>query len=278
MTDQSLMTPAQINRFWAKKSYTGSLGVFTMVSGNYQWYLPMFFDRLAKELPEAEPLVYVRGEVVIPEPWASKCLKPEGLPTFSGKNEGYTTAALRYVYSDTNIESHDYVFITDCDMLHMAEDPSLINQHMRHLNRFGLGCYSNYVSAWVNAKPRCPGIHFVTQKWWKQTAESRKTELESLVQAGCSPSWEHDELMLGKIVVCSGLEMTSEQALWAHHGIHLGDWRRRIQMKHQYPPPGASHQTYIRKLLADPKFMEIVDLCAPHLDKMNETIDLFKKI
>lgn len=272
---KEIMTPAQLNRMWAKKTYSGTLAIFTVVSGWYQWYLPMFFDRVKNEYPGATPIVFVRGPIEIPEPWASMCHKSEILDKYP--MTPFTTAALRYVYSDTNLETFDFVHITDADMLLQAEDPDMINQHMRHMNRHELICYDNYVSTWVGGRPKCPGVHFVTQKWWGKTALARENNSRLLMDKG-SPSWEHDEIMLGSIIQQSGLPLCTEPVLWAHHGIHLGDWRRRLQMKHSYAPPDASQQTYIRHLLADAEFMRIVALCIPHVNKLKETFEVFKTL
>lgn len=279
-----ILTPAQLNRLWAKKMYSGTLGIFTIVSGWYQWYLPMFVDRIKKELPNATPLVYVRGEVEIPEPWASMCKRVKELDQYSDCIfEGYTTSALRFVYSDTEIESFDYVLITDADMLLMVEDPDIINQHMRHLGKYGLGCYSNYISAWVESRPRCPGVHFVTKRWWEKTASIRSQYSDQLKSFG-SPSWEYDEIMLGSIIRKSGLDMTSDPILWTNHGIHLGDWRRRIIKGTNdfkgWIQPCADQQLYMKKLLADTDFMAIVDLCSPHIfsDTLKDTFKLFREV
>ena len=83
--------------------------------------------------------------------------------------------------------------------------------------------------------------------------------------------------MLGHIIEESNLPMPSqEQHLWAHHGIHLGDWRRRLQQGWQSNLPDAFHQMYMRKMVDDPEFMEIVNKCAPHLMMLKETFKMFK--
>lgn len=274
MTEKRL-TPAQQNKLWARQNFTGSLGIFTIVSGWYQWYVPMFLYMMKKELPAAVPLVYIRGEVTLSKEWADQCKRSEVLEDFP--NDGYTTAALRYVFSDSEIQSFDYVHITDSDMMLMAETPDLINQHCRHMGRFGLQCYDNYVSAVVNGMPKCPGVHFVTKEWWDKTDVARKDFRTDLKKEG-SNSWDWDEIMLGEIIKRSGLPLCEDPILWAHHGVHLGDWRRRLQKGHQYPSPEASHQMLIKKMVGDPEFMEIENMCEPHCEELAETFELFRKL
>lgn len=269
------LSPAQQNKLWAQKNFTGSLGIFTIVSGWYQWYVPMFLYMMKKELPAAVPLVYIRGDVTLPKEWADQCKRSDVLEDFP--DGGYTTAALRYVFSDPEIRSFDYVHITDSDMMLMAETPDLINQHCRHMGRFDLGCYDNYVSAFANGLPKCPGVHFVTKAWWDKTHEAREHFGKDLKKEG-SKSWEWDEIMLGGIIKLSHLPLSLMPILWAHHGVHLGDWRRRLQKGHQYPSPEASHQMLIKRMVGDPEFMEIVRMCEPHCEELKETFELFRTL
>jgi len=36
--------------------------ISTTVSGPYQWYVPLFLDRILKEYPEYDPIIILRGE------------------------------------------------------------------------------------------------------------------------------------------------------------------------------------------------------------------------
>jgi len=270
-----VMSPAQINRKYSNRTYPGKLGVMTIASGEYQWYIPMFLDRLQKEYPQAEPLVYVRGDAVIQEPWRSKVLKVEddAFPT-----DGYSTACMRYVYCDDRIRKCDFVLITDCDMLLMKETPPLVDQHMRSCEKWGLGCYDNYISTWSASDPRIPGVHFVTREWFTKTETVRKKYADELRKDGAR-SYEWDEIMIGRIIRESGLPPAPEVLnLWAHHGIHLGDWRRRLELKLKYSLPDAFQTMYMKRLVEDAPFMEIVKTCAPHLKYLKETFDIFGRI
>jgi hypothetical protein len=263
------------NRLHRIKVYTGSFCIFTIVSGKYQWYLPMWFDRIEKELPEAKTMVYVRGNMELPDPWRSKCLVDQNLDEF--RMDGYTTAALRFVYSNPELEAFDYVLVTDCDMLMRKETPDLINQHMRSMMRTGLQCYDNYISGrGAGGRPKVPGVNFVTREWWERTRSARETHRNNLLKNG-STSWEWDEIMLGWIIEMSKLPISEELRLWAHHGIHLGDWRRRLNTKVKFQMPDAPTQNQILDMLQDNEFMKIVDMCKDKLEQLEETFEIFKK-
>jgi len=271
---KEMLSPAQENRKWSAVKFEGSLAIMTIVSGDYQWYLPLWFYCIQKELEGAVPIAYVRGALDPALPCKDLVTTNSELDPYP--TDGYTTAALRFLHDDHKLRQYDYCLITDCDMLMMKEDPNLVNQHMRACCRYGLGCYHNYVSQWVEGQPRVPGVHFVTRHWWDRTAEARAAWAKDLQIRGAH-SWEWDELMLGKIINQSGLTRPPEEpALWAHHGVHLGDYRRRLENKTPGRHPHAAHQEFIRRFLADPDFMALVDVCAPHLKLLYETINLFK--
>lgn len=266
-------SPSKRNKLHNIRVYTGSLCIFTIASGHYQWYLPLWFDRIEKELPQAKPLAYVRGDIELPEPWKSKCLKDPVLDTFP--MDGNTTAALRYVYSNRQIESYDYTLITDCDMLLMAEQPDLINQHMRAMARSGLQCYDNYVYTLNGGSPVVPGVHFVTKDWWECTRRVRGLKQQELSQFG-SLVKGYDEIMLGRIIKESGLPFSYESRLWAHHGLHLGDWRLRLKHNVLCQQPDAPMRNFINRILSEPGFQGIMDMCSGRLEYLKETFDLIK--
>ena len=266
------------NRLRAITSFVGKTAIFTIVSGPYQWYIPMFLYCIKKELPFAHPLVYIRGENLLPEPWRSECREEDDLNKFPTglRSDGYRTAALRFVYSNPELEAFDYALITDCDMLMMTETPDFVNQHMRAMGRTGLSCYDNYISGYSCGRPKCPGVHFVTKDWWARTAIARETHRNRLMTSG-EVFWEWDEVMLGWIIEESGLPFSTELRLWAHHGIHLGDWRRRLQMKSKYQTLDGPYQLFVNRLMEDKEFCGIADQCAQHVPMLKDTLEIFKK-
>jgi hypothetical protein len=145
------------------------------------------------------------------------------------------------------------------------------------MRKNNLRCYDNYVSATRGMEYRCPGVHFVTREWWDATRAAREKYGKELMEHGAQ-GFDHDEWMLGKIIEESGLPRPpATPNLWAHHGLHLGDFRRRIQNREKHFRFEAIQGNYVRKLLADEEFMALVGQCAPHLQGLKETFDIFQK-
>lgn len=274
MDDISNLPPSKRNKLFASVKNSGKCLITTIVSGVYQWYVPMFIDRIKKECPECDVLVYIRGKPDSDFPDIKEVICG-ALPEYPG--DGYTTAALRFVYDDSRICAYDYVLITDIDMMIMGESISIVDQHMLDLRKNDLRCYSNYASSITATFPRLPGVHFVTKDWWEKTREVRNRYSEYLKEngAGC---WYYDEVMLHKIVQESGLKINNRSInMWCHHGVHLGDYRRSIQLKESRSTPDAFSQMYIRKMLGDEEFMKIVAKCSEHIPSLSKTFDMFRQ-
>jgi hypothetical protein len=66
------------------------------------------------------------------------------------------------------------VLITDIDIMLMAEDSSIIDQHAAVIIKDGTVCYENWVTGHRSAdQPRMPGVHFVSRDWWARTQLAR---------------------------------------------------------------------------------------------------------
>jgi hypothetical protein len=275
----SALSPSARNKLFAGMNFEGRLAITTIVSGQYQWYLPLWFYCIEKELPSATPIAYIRGYIE-PIPYKiganSKLSAGNKILNSTDRFGPYTTAALRFTYDDEELRQYDYVLITDCDILMQSETPSLINQHVRACYKNELGCYHNYISARTPAGPKVPGVHFVTKQWWDKTKDVRAIYQKRLLTTGAE-TWDFDELMLYKIIKESGLpEPPKDYCIWAHHGIHLGDYRRRINNKMPGPPPHGAQLAQMRRLMADKEFMALVEQCAPYLQNLKETFDMFR--
>jgi hypothetical protein len=252
--------------------------VTTIVSGDYQWYIPLFLYCLKKSNPGVSPLIYVRGKCELPGLWKKVCIEIED----KYQGDGYTTAALRFVYSDAVLEQCQYTLITDIDILMMPERMNFVRQHLNSMEKKRLECYDNYISTNTTSSKKVPGVHFVTQDWWKNTAEARSRYQKELVEKG-SPSWEYDELMLYRIIHESGLpEPPTLPNLWAHHGVHLGDYRRALSNSKNknviLPRPQADVYQFIQSLLADRMFTEIVQACSSRLPCLETIFKHFRKL
>ncbi len=271
--------PSRRARYWKMvDDSSGGRGdstfaITTMVSGDYQWYVPLFLDRCRKEVPSAVPMVYVRGSLELGEPW-SKMVKAvdDHMPI-----SGLVTAAARFLWSDQELESFDYVLITDADLMLMAEQPSYVDQHVSSMRANETGCYDNYEVA-DPKEPCLIGIHFVQQKWWDTTRDSRARHSELLKTDVTYKGY--DERLLAQIAYESGLpRATRIPQMWNHHGLHLGLYRDML-LRHEsrYDPPEAKLGSYMRKLLDDSEFMSLVQDCGKHIPTLCPTFEYFTRL
>ena len=129
-------------------------------------------------------------------------------------------AAMRFTDGEDVLGDYPYVLITDVDMLIMKETPSILYQHLFWMKKHGLECYSNSIVDNI----RFSGVHFITRDWWAKTRPARERARAEILKTGCA--WGDDEKVLAKIIIESGLNVTKDQMLWNHHGIHLGAYKR----------------------------------------------------
>lgn len=283
--DLSTLPPSKRNKYFANLGTPpGDCCVFTMVSGKYQWYIPLFHYFLSKAYPEYDIRIYVRGEIEIPPSLFYRDIIPMNPKSVVQDYpiDGYTTAAMRFVHEDDALRSYDYVHFQDIDMLILREDPPIVDQHWRSMMANGLQCYDNYVSSHVIHEgaecPRLPGVHFVTRDWWDITREARQKYAAQLAVEG-SPAWYWDEVMLAKIVIESGLPVQDKRLnLWAHHGIHLGDYRRRQGTKEVIGHVEASHTVLMSEILRDQRALELFRMCGEHIPSLMPTLEVFRGI
>jgi len=259
--------PSKRNRWFREQAgeigTDGKLCVFTVVSGDYQWYAPLFVYQAQRAYPDADIKILLRGERTLHSDLMG-CVAEIDAGEYSDRWHervpGWTTAALRFAHFDSLLADYDYVLITDVDMMHRAETPSMVEQRLVDMLQHELRCYSNYVSSNVDGGPRLPGVHFVTREWWPARAEARACELDSLRRHGAR-SYCHDELMLYRIARDSGLPVQDKKLnLWGMHGLHLGDIRQHITEIPQVPD--AHNQVHMIEMLRDREFMGLVRRCA----------------
>jgi hypothetical protein len=155
----------------------------------------------------------------------------------------------------------------------------LIDQHMRSLMKNGLECYDNYVSTNSMTLKRAPGVHFVTKAWWARTAAARGKYLE-LLKTTAVTDYDFDEVTLYKIIVESGLpEPPKLPNLWAHHGVHLGDWRRDVESKKlKKNRMQADNYALVQSLMADRAFMAILKECSAGLPVIGKIFERFRRL
>jgi len=244
------MTTAQRNRELLKIKNPGELTIFTVVNGDYVWYIPMFIYAIKKAYPDC------KLRIIADTDDKDILLHKEVLrvPMIVSEDSGYRAACTRFLYDDDTLINSDYVLITDIDMMFYREEMSIVDQHMLDLRFNDLECYSNCTTN----GDRCPGVHFVTKDWWRKTEDARQKEAEKLSDLGVIP-WDYDEQMLRRIIISSGLkEPPAGQNLWAFHGVHIGEYRHKIRQGDRKKWKVTEHSM---ALVSDDKFVEIAMFC-----------------
>jgi hypothetical protein len=178
------------------------MAIACFVTQEYEHYVPEWLRCIKDAYPKYDTLVIRKG--------AMKSL-PDDPNRF---------AAARFMVAEDLLSQYPYVLITDVDMLIMRETPSILFQHLFWMRKHGLGCYSNGFTDGF----RPSAVHFMAQGWWEVTREARKRYWEALPEM--VPEWGMDELILGRIIIESGLPVVREPMLWNHHGVHLGAQKR----------------------------------------------------
>lgn len=248
--------------------------VTTMVSGNYEWYVPLFLYCGMRAYPGYDFKIFVRNRTSLPETYKSYICDNA---YSSYPQNGPTTAAVRFIEGEKELRGYDCCLITDIDVLLMKEEPPLISQHLAHMEHYCLGCYCNYQSHQLPDGYRCSGVHFVTKDWWEPTREAREKWMFNVKNGECSEK-DTDEIMLGKIIQESKLPPPPEaQLLWNIHGIHLRRWWPKSNPM-QYPQPGAQESLVMQELTNDKEFLELVAMCAEHMPIIGKIVSTMEKI
>jgi len=173
------------------------MAICAFVSPEYEHFVPDWVDCINRAYPQYEAVVIQADD--------------------TDKNR---MAALRFIDGEEVLSQYEYVLITDVDILIMKESPSILYQHLLWMKKHDLGCYSNTIVDNI----RFCGVHFLTKAWWDKTRAARDKYRQELKTSGCI--WGDDEKILARIIIESGLNLTKEQMLWNHHGIHLGAYKR----------------------------------------------------
>ena len=271
----SKLPPSKQQQHYLKMHDTGKLCITTMVSGPYQWYIPLFLDRCRKELPEYDVSIVFRGKIDdslrLPE---VTVVEDDDFPLAP-----FNTAALRFATDFHLKDSYDFVLITDIDMMMYREERTIIDQHMLDLRLHHLECYSNYVSSHTETPwgvmPRLPGVHFVTRDWWERTKAAREFYRGKLKEE-IKEYW-YDEVMLADIALRSDLFLNDKDVnLWCHHGIHLGDYRNCVFSNQMHYRPPAHDLTAISKMVEDSEFMAKVEASSKYLPMIGQIFKMIK--
>ena len=251
--------------------YKGNLLIYTLCDKEYEWYIPLFARSMTLTNPKQEVEINVinganDNVLSLIENDNIKISEIKGPPF--GR---YTTASLRFLISPKQ-RAFTHYLITDIDMMFMPENSTIIDQHCKHMEIDKTICYENWISQYIGGDPRMPGVHFITEDWFKITEDVRRIEHCKLLKHGAN-EYYYDEVMLGRIVRDSGLPLPPQIAkLWRHHGIHLGDWRINMDRKGKTIPQSVFQKMHIQTLLNDEKFMKLSQICSEHIPLIGKII------
>jgi len=192
------------------------VNLFTVVSGEYRLFVPLFKHCAQKAYPEYNFQVFEHDSSFSPD---MRFLVDPGL-------EGNT-------------------LIIDVDFLLFREKEPIEAQRLRAMDKYGLTCYHNYQSH----PKRCPGVHFVTNDWWQNTKTVRDTVLAEYETGKRVASKDSDEYLIYEIVAASGLPVPPQGINRWWHGIHLGAYRKDLRRDF-----AAAEYTLLIELLEDKEF------------------------
>jgi len=214
--------------------------IMTMVSEHYQWYIPAYVYALRTWFNE-DIVIYVKGNSDPKIYKKTNCLAE----TVSNYASGFpdllsTISSLRFTHYDNLLAKFDYIMITDADLL-LYVDP-----FPAHIERIDANNpFAAHHGAWK--RPHRPeicdlwegrferitgGMVCVTPEWYKRTLQARFKYVEDLLTGREGLYRECDEVILGRIVRESGMNIPGNWFPRDLIGIHLGDFKE--SMKHRY--------------------------------------------
>jgi len=200
------LSPAQRNRLLLSEieaSFPNDfMAIACFITPDYEKYVPLWKKCIHEAYPHYEAVV----------------IRDSDMP--DAPKDPNKFAASRFLLAENLLDEFPYVLITDADIMIMPESKSILFQHFFWMRKHSLKCYSNSFDTVM----RPSGVHFFTHDWWETTREARAAQLEALEDA--PSTWGMDELILGKVVIESGLPVVNEPVLWNHHGVHLGQLKR----------------------------------------------------
>lgn len=205
---------------------SGKLCVTTIVNRRYQKYIPMFLYFCLKSYPEYEIKLFLTEELKPAYRDIVNKLRTLGKIEIVEKcYRGYPRRpqefkALRWVAVSEDFEGYDYIYTGDIDILICREEPSLLDQHLEHCDKYNIP-YSNSVRPNSN---RLSGLHFVKKnEYYGKMDHLIKNKYRKLLKRGALCGQKNEEILYN-MVRKAGFSFPSG---WfrPHHGPHLGVWR-----------------------------------------------------
>lgn len=251
-----------------------SVVVTTAVDHNFQHYIPLWAWCINRAYPDYAVKVFLVGDPAAPFlQSAAKRLNLElvegefGPKRYEHRPPRFAAWCRYLLFTEKrrhHWEGHDWVYITDADLMVVRQEPPLHVQHIRHMDTIGL-CYSNMLRNPLQFADRhLTGLHFCGQEFIRAVTD-KCTEYDGLVRVVGGGALDgkpviYDERLLYQIVRDSGLgfpphmngdEAESDPANYRDarfrpwHGLNVG----RALSPHW-------HKTFVRAEL--PWFREVV--------------------
>ena len=244
--------------------------ITTIVSGDYIHYAPIFHYCTKKAYPEHDCKIFIRGNKLDWYDTKDFIYNPPCLDRYPLKP--FTTASLRFVECEAYLKDYDYVLINDIDMI-MNPNEDFLKCRVEGMLKDDTECYENFISNQQRGQRlRLAGIHFVTKDWWDRTRLARIKHSDYLKDN--EVPYDHDEYMLGQIVLDSKLNLPSGLIkLWNHHGLHLGDYRLHIK-KVLVKRFRSANQ--IQSIIEDTELNKLVEQAQEYLPVLKDIFHYFK--
>lgn len=208
---------------------------FSVVTENYQHYIPWFIYFLEQSYPKAKIIIHLDGKL-------SDSTRKH-ISIFDNNYEIIENAfdhiknlhlqkisTLRWLVFEKKFLKYDLLSIGDIDMAILLEEPSCMEQHLSHCKVINMP-YSNFVRDEREAEKRLSGIHVVEpNEWFHKTQKARDTNIASIQKIKPEQiSRGYNEKILYRIVTESfgecppNISQTYVEQIVssAHHGIHI---------------------------------------------------------
>ena len=176
--------------------------IYTCTSGHYNDYTPLWEYCISKSYPEYD---YKAEKIEI-------------------TNAKYHAACCRLFCHPST--THDYIYVTDVDMMVLREDPSILDFHLKQMKKDKLNYSNSPRTTEYLGESRLTGLHFASQQWYKDTKLERESHLRLLKAAKIGERDIDDEISLMNICKNAKIGIPKPRPLLRrHHGIHMGTLR-----------------------------------------------------
>jgi hypothetical protein len=210
---------------------------FSVANGEYQKFIPWFLFSIHEAYPESNQIIYVDGKIQNNVKKALNLLNGNFIVRENafdkyGKMDKNRIKYMRWLIHDPLFDQFDCLSIGDVDFIICKEDPTYMEQHLKHCELIGLP-YSNFVRPLHVGPPRLSGINVVKPKEWFSAMDKVMDKYRVLLQQNNiqfpNPMGLNEQLLL-KMVKESSLGDPPDDLFdtyWNslkssnHHGVHI---------------------------------------------------------